>query len=309
MAVALEHMHVEANGIMMHVVAAGPVDAQPMVLLHGFPEGWQSWRPIMERLGDRYRMYAPDLRGYGGTDKPQHGYDVMTLTDDVLSMMHGQGISNAILVGHDWGGGLAWVFGHRYGRVLKHLVIVNCTHPRTLVRGVLQRKFGQHRMSWYMGAFQAPRLPELLLTRNGGDLIRRSFYKMAGDKTRMNKELVEELVAGFRTADDARGPVNYYREAARMQVSLDGRQAMTALYAQTIACPVTMVWGDQDKALAEGLARESHVDAHCEVDFRTLPGVGHFVSLEAPDELAAELDAVGALYTAPPDGEPATADQ
>src|SRR5688572_3419401 len=114
MAAPLEHMRVPANGINLHVVAAGPEDAQPIVFLHGFPEGWMSWRKVMDRLSDRYRVVAPDLRGYGGTDKPEDGYDMHTLSDDIREMIEMMSLKNVVLVGHDWGGAVSWMFAHRY---------------------------------------------------------------------------------------------------------------------------------------------------------------------------------------------------
>ena len=290
--VAVEEFQVESNGLRMHVAAAGPEDAPVLLCLHGFPEGWMSWRPVMERLGHRYRIYAPDLRGYGQTEKPQHGYDVLTLTDDIRGLVDALNLNEPILVGHDWGGGLSWLYGHRYGRTLRHLVVVNCTHPKTLFRGILERRAGQHFKSWYMGAFQIPWLPEHLATAAGGAVLKRAMLSMEGRPGAMNTALLDEVLGRFKTADDLRGPIAYYREIARMQVSPEGRQALAAIYAQPITCPTTVIWGDQDHALSMEVAQLSHKDAGREVEWVTLQGIGHFVSMEDPQSLSDELLAV-----------------
>ena len=137
MTVNIEHMPLQANGITFHVAAAGPPDAPPIFCVHGFPEGWMTWRPVMAGLGES-RVYAPDLRGYPGTEYPPAGYDVFTLTDDIKALMETLSLDRPVLVGHDWGGALAWIFAHRYSPLIRKLVVVNCTHPRTLVRAVLR---------------------------------------------------------------------------------------------------------------------------------------------------------------------------
>ena len=98
MTVQIEHMKVEANGQIFQVAACGPANAPPLLMLHGFPEGWLSWRPVMEALGDRYRIYAPDLRGYGGSSKPLSGYDVISLSDDVAGLMDALHLEKPVLV-------------------------------------------------------------------------------------------------------------------------------------------------------------------------------------------------------------------
>ncbi|MBI5495681.1 MAG: alpha/beta hydrolase [Deltaproteobacteria bacterium] len=288
----LEHLHVTANGLRMHVAACGPANGQPVVFLHGFPEGWMSWRAVMQRLGEHYRCYAPDLRGYGETDKPADGYDVVSLTDDVVGLVEALRMQSPILVGHDWGGALAWIYGHRFGRSLRHLVVVNCTHPRTLFRGVVQGRAGQHRKSWYMLAFQAPGVPERLMVADHARLLRQGFVHLEGRPGALDRAVVDEICNRFRSAADLRGPVNYYRQYARMLLAPQGRELLRAIYSQAIPCPVSLIWGDRDRALSQELAQESHRDAGRDVAWHPMPGVGHFVSLEAPEALSAEIRAI-----------------
>ena len=128
MTTSIEHRQIQANGITFHVAVSGPPDGPAVLCLHGFPEGWMSWRPVMNLLPEA-RLYAPDLRGYGETERPRDGYDVFTLTDDIAALIRALGLERPVLVSHDWGGALAWIFAHRYSHLVRRFAVVNCPHP------------------------------------------------------------------------------------------------------------------------------------------------------------------------------------
>lgn len=289
MATSIEHRQVQANGITFHVAVSGPPDGPAVLCLHGFPEGWMSWRPVMHALGEA-RMYAPDLRGYGETERPRDGYDVFTLTDDIAALIHALGLERPVLVSHDWGAALGWIFGHRYSPLVRRLAMVNCPHPKTLVRAVLHfEDFQTIRIPW-VPFFEIPRLPEILLTTALGRwLLKLSFTLREGQKGTMDVGLVDELVARFQRPDDAHGPIQYYREMVSTQLWAAKRERLEAVYRTPISAPITLVWGARDGALSARVAMNSELDAGGPVDLRPLPGVGHFVSLEAPDKLAREI--------------------
>jgi pimeloyl-ACP methyl ester carboxylesterase len=260
-----------------------------VLCLHGFPEGWMSWRPVMTELGEA-RLYAPDLRGYGDTERPRAGYDVFTLTDDIAALIQALGLERPVLISHDWGGALGWIFGHRYSHLIRRLAVVNCPHPRTLVRAVLHfEDFQTIRIPW-VPIFEIPRLPELFLTTGLGRwLLRLSFTLREGRKGTMDRALVDELVNRFQRPDDMRGPIEYYREMVSTQIKPSRRARLEAVYRTPIAAPTTLVWAARDGALSARVAMNSELDAGCPVDLRPLPGIGHFVSLEAPDRLTREI--------------------
>jgi epoxide hydrolase 4 len=288
-AVPMEHMRISANGIDFHVAAAGPKDAPVVFCLHGFPEGWMSWRPVMERMNEA-RFYAPDLRGYGETTRPRRGYDVFTLTDDIKALMEALGLSRPLLISHDWGGALGWIFAHRFSHLIRKLVVINCPHPKTLVRAVLRfEDFQTIRIPW-VPLFEIPWIPEWFLTTALGRLgLKLSFTLREGQKGKMDVALVDEIVGRFQESEDMRGPIEYYREMVCTQLVPSRRAILEAVYQNRISVPVTLVWGARDGALSARVAMNSALDAGCDVDFRPLPGVGHFVSLEAADKLALEL--------------------
>jgi pimeloyl-ACP methyl ester carboxylesterase len=286
---SIEQRRVKANGIDFNVAVSGASDSPAIFCLHGFPEGSISWRPVMEALPEA-RFFAPDLRGYGPTDHPRDGYDVFTLTDDIKALIEALGVDKPVLVCHDWGGALGWIFAHRFSHLIRKLVVINCTHPETLVRAVLHfEDFQTIRIPW-VPFFQIPWLPEAFFaTELGRKLLKLSFTLREGRTGTMNVNLVDELVARFQKPDDLRGPIEYYREMVLTQLVPSRRAKLAAVYRTPITVPVTLVWGAKDGALSARVAMNSAIDAGCEVECRPLPGVGHFVGLEAADKLAEEI--------------------
>lgn len=293
---SFDHRQVQANGISLHVATAGDSRKPAVMFLHGFPEGWFSWRSIMGALADDYFVLAPDLRGYGQSDKPAGGYGMMALTDDVHDVVTQLTDAPLTLVGHDWGGALAWLYGHRFADTLRQLVVVNCPHPHTWLTAIRRGQDWQRIRSSYMVFFQLPWLPETLLTGAGGWLLRRGLTLAEGSKGAMNAELVDELVGGFRTHHDLTGPLNFYRAFLQDQFSTSARRRLMTALGRPIPVPCTLIWGDRDRFLSAHVARQSHEHAQCDVEWRPLPGVGHFVSIEAPGRLVAELRTVLARH-------------
>jgi pimeloyl-ACP methyl ester carboxylesterase len=286
---AIEHLHVNANGISFHVAASGPESGPAILFLHGFPEGWMSWRPVMEAMHD-VRSYAPTLRGYPGTVNPSGRCDVFTLTDDVKALIEALGLDQPLLVTHDWGGGLGWIFAHRYSELIRHLVVINCTHVKTLVRAALTFDHLQPlRIPWVL-PFQVPRLPEwFMTTRLGRRLLRWSFTVREGRPGAMDRRRVHEIVGQFQHANALRGPIDWYRAFFLTLVVPRRNRQLYGIYKTPISVPVTLVWGLEDGALPAAVAQKSGRDAGHEIDWRPLPGVGHFVDLEAPDAVVAEI--------------------
>lgn len=290
------HHNVTVNGCIFHVAESVPSThdkktAAPKTVfcLHGFPEGWLGWRPLMRAMPE-VRFIAPDLRGYPKSGMPKDGYDVFTLLKDIDLLISEFELDQPIILSHDWGGALGWLYAHQYPKKLSQLVVVNCTHPKTLVRAVLQfNDFQTLRIPW-VPPFQVPFIPEFLLSRNiGRKLLELSFTLREGSNGRMDKALVREIVYRFNTSAAMRGPVNYYRDIVKTLLHKASRTKLNAIYAKPIQVPVALVWGLEDRALSAKVAQTSSADAGCDVEWRPLKGIGHFVDLEAPDLLAREL--------------------
>src|SRR3989442_1115741 len=170
---AITHRYVQTNGIALHLAEAGK--GPLVILLHGFPEVWYSWHhqlPALAAAG--YHAVAPDLRGYGGTDK-DGPYDLWTLTADVAALVRALGRERATIVGHDWGGTIAWSCGFLQPDVVERLVVLNAPHPARIGEE-LARNPRQLARSWYVFAFQIPELPERFLRANVGRMLRGGSY-------------------------------------------------------------------------------------------------------------------------------------
>jgi pimeloyl-ACP methyl ester carboxylesterase len=270
-----QHCDIITNGIRMHYVTQGT--GPLIVLLHGFPEFWYSWRHQILFLAEQgYRVVAPDLRGYNDTDKPRRGYAVSTLLRDIVGLIKGLGEEKAIIVGHDWGGVLAWAFALNYPQMTERLIVLNAPHPAAFARDL--RTLQQLRKSWYAFAFQIPWLPEFLLGRKHAALIGKMIYAAAVQKTAFPSEVLAIYQDAMSKPGALRASINYYRATFRNPLSIGGGS-------ETIVnAPTLLIWGDQDVALGIHLTRglEQWVP---NLKIEHIPDSGHWVQQEKPDEV------------------------
>ncbi|MGU3536959.1 alpha/beta fold hydrolase [Methylobacterium sp. A54F] len=270
-----------ANGLRFTVDEAGSGDAVAL-LLHGFPESRYSWRHQLPHLaGLGWRAVAPDLRGYGDSDRPRErdAYRLEHLVDDAAALFDALGARRRLLVGHDWGAMVAWSLAIARARPLDGLVIMNVPHP-AVFRSVLRRSWRQRARSWYVAFFQLPGLPEWALTRNRAAAIAQSFRGMAVDKSAFPPEVLDHYRANALRPGAMTAMLNYYRANAG---SLLRDRA-----SPPIAEPVLMVWGEEDTALGLELT-EGYGPHVADFTLRRLPGVSHWVQQEAPGPVNAAL--------------------
>jgi pimeloyl-ACP methyl ester carboxylesterase len=275
---------VEANGFRFAVDEAGEGDRLALCL-HGFPESRFSWRwqlPLLAGLG--YRVWAPDLRGYGETEpKPQDvaSYRIDRLMEDVAALIDASGAKSVTLIGHDWGAGLAWTFAANAVRPLERLVIMNVPHPAVMNASLRAGNWAQLRRSWYMFFFQLPGLPEAVTLANDARAVRQAFHGMAVDKTRFTDDVLDRYAADAQRPGAMRGMINWYRAALRLKSKLQGPWPV-------IEVPTLIVWGEEDAAL--GVELLDGTDAYVrDLTIRRLPGVSHWVQQEAPEQVNAIL--------------------
>jgi pimeloyl-ACP methyl ester carboxylesterase len=285
----IEASFVRANGLRFRVLEAGPEDSEHLALcLHGFPESAFSWRaqlPLLGRLG--YRAWAPDLRGYGGSDRPEGipAYSLEHLLDDVAGLIDASGRQRVTLLAHDWGGVIAWYFAMRRLRPLERLVVMNLPHPACMQR-VLQSGWKQRLSSWYALFFQLPWLPEKLLGARDARAVGDSFRNMAVDKTRFGDEVLEVYRANARERGALTAMVNYYRALVRG----GGADRQQRLGHPKIDVPTLMLWGEQDLALTVETTRGTG-DYVSDLTLRYLPDASHWVQQDAPEMVNAMLEA------------------
>jgi pimeloyl-ACP methyl ester carboxylesterase len=282
----VRHEFATVNGLRMHYVEKG--EGPLVVLLHGFPEMWWSWRyqiPALVEAG--YRVVAPDLRGYNETEA-KGPYDVNTLRDDVVALLDHLRAEKAIIVAHDWGGGVAWhLASTRQSRVEK-LVVMNCPHPVVFSRALVSKP-SQLRRSWYMFFFQLPFLPERMMTSGNGGGAVRALRGLAVDKTNFNAEEMAPFAEAITKPGRASAMIGWYRAAIRSGIRA-GRKGPKELQTyEKIVVPTMLLWGMADTALGyEDVVpgTERYVPA---IEVQTIPNCGHFVQQEQPREVNRRL--------------------
>lgn len=283
------HREVSANGIRLHVAELG---TGPLVLLlHGFPEFWWSWRhqlPALAATGRR--AVAVDLRGYGDSDKPPRGYDLWTLSGDVAGLIRALGERQADLVGHDWGGILSWCTAALHPRVVRSVTVLAAAHPRAMGQA-LRRDPAQRSAARYLASFQAPWLPERSLTRDSAVLVEGILRAGAGPQWCASSEftgVARRYRAAMLIPGAAHCALEYYRWVGRSQFRFDGRRLSHAVD-RTVPVPVLQLHGADDPYVLERTARRSARWAGDGYRYEVLPGVGHFVQQEAPEHTTALL--------------------
>ena len=262
----VEHKYADSDGVSIHYakMGSGPL----MVFIHGFPDFWYSWRHQMAGLADQYTVAALDTRGYNLSDKPEGeaNYDMTLLTADVAAVIRAEGESNAVVVGHDWGGGIAWSFAAAYPQMTERLIIMNLPHIKGLQRE-LASMGQQHSNSQYARNFQQPDSHEnispagLAMALSQGDDALREIY-----------------LAAFENSS-TESMMNYYRRNYPREPYVGGPWAELP----RIQAPVLQFHGLNDTALLAPALNNTWEELEQDWTLVTIPGVGHWPHHEKPD--------------------------
>ncbi|GFN83436.1 epoxide hydrolase 4-like [Plakobranchus ocellatus] len=265
------HGYLHLEDVRIHYVISGPEDKPLMLFMHGFPEFWYSWRNQIKEFQKDYRVVAFDMRGYNESDKPKGlaEYTMPKLMKDVKQVILALGYESCILVGHDWGGAIAWGVGRHYPECVDKLIVMNAP-PGPLMQKLFFTDSKQRKMSWYMFLFQLPYLPELLFKVHDFGVFSRIF--------KAGKASEEDLLAYkhvFSQPGALTGPLNYYR--ASMQ-EVGGPVDHDLHY----TVPVLLIWGCQDSVLSPSIPGK--VEKECtNVTVRRIETAEHFVQNHAPE--------------------------
>jgi pimeloyl-ACP methyl ester carboxylesterase len=271
------HHHAQVNGARLHYVehGSGPL----VVLLHGFPECWYGWRHQIGALAAAgFRVIAPDLRGYNLSEKTRDvcAYTVPNLARDIVELVRHLGDDKATIVGHDWGGAIAWHMAMHHAKVVEKLVILNAPHPATMLREL--RKPQQQLKSSYILFFQIPLLPEIVIRWRNFALLRRVFQL---DPVRPNVFSPHDIEQN-RRALARRGALtcalNYYRALLRC------REEKRVLNARRIKAQTLVLWGERDRYLNVGLTHglEKWVP---NLRLEMFPNASHWIHHEEPERV------------------------
>ncbi|GAB4322520.1 MAG: alpha/beta hydrolase [Promethearchaeota archaeon] len=270
----------------------------PFLLLHGFPEFWYSWRRLMPLLVEGgakpRRAYALDQRGFGASSKPKRvrAYRLELLAKDVARVIGrlSPRRREAYLVGHDWGGAVAWEVARRYPGRVKRLWVLNCPPVEVLLKAVreLPRQF---LMSWYVYFFQLPFLPEHFLSGRGASRVIKMMGAVragpGGSRTPVDE--LERYRAAYSQPRGASG-INYYRAAVRSALLGQAWSGRRGSPAPKVRCPTRVIWGARDLALSTELVRYfPPLVEPGKLRFTFLPRASHFVQLDHPEQCAAAI--------------------
>jgi len=275
------HRFVAANGARFHVAEAG--EGPLVVLLHGFPQFWWVWRHQLTTLAEAgYRAVAMDLRGYGASDKPPRGYDTMTTTADVAGVVRSLGASDAVVVGHDWGGWVAWSMPGLAPRVTRAVAVVSTGHPLLLraVFGTALARDGQTRAAASrVLRFQMPMLPERSLV--GGTGVRDVLTGWGGPGY-PDAATLERYERAMRVPFVAHTSLEYFRWAVRSRYRRDGRRFAAGI-AAPVDVPTLSLHGGLDTFVPAAVAASSRRFVRGPWTHEVVPAAGHYLPEEAPD--------------------------
>ncbi len=266
-----QHDYINTNGVNLHYVTQG--SGPLMLMLHGFPEFWYSWRHQIPEFSSDFKVVAPDLRGYNDSDKPasQSAYVMNEFVKDVKGIIHGLGYDSCVLVAHDWGGGIAWNFAYTYPEMVERLIIMNHPHYAKFSKGFQTPQ--QLLRSWYVFFFQLPVIPELYLQAQDYQFIENAFKGMAINKSVFSEEVIDAYKNAAAKPGALTAMINYYRNIFSQFSNHNW---------SVLEVPTLMIWGEEDTALGKELTygTEAYVD---DFQIKYIPNCSHWVQQEQPE--------------------------
>jgi pimeloyl-ACP methyl ester carboxylesterase len=279
------------TGVTLNVALAGPADAPPVILLHGFPESHRTWRGLAPLLEDRFRLVMPDQRGFAGSDRPAEveAYRTDLLVDDIFALAEALGLERFALVGHDWGGAISWPAALRGDPRLTRLAIINAPHPVIFQKSVIEDE-AQRAASQYITAFRTPGFDKAAAAMGWETLSDKSFSGHV-DLATIAPEERAQYVAEWSQPGGFAAMLNWYR-ASQLIVPPPGLEVPVPDWVLTlfpkVTVPTLVIWGMKDKALLP--IQLNGLDTLVEdLRIERIPDAGHFVPWEKPEAVAAAL--------------------
>jgi len=279
----INHGYAQLDGVRLHYAECGSGNDDLVLLLHGFPEFWYSWRHQLAALGRSYHVIAPDMRGYNLSDKPLgvENYSMDLLVNDVVGLINHFGAGKAAIVGHDWGAGVAWAAAHKHPERISKLAVMQVP-PASAWRANLT--FRQLLRSWYMFFFQLPRVPEWAISRKNLSGIDRTFRERVVNKDAFTDNDIELYKEALRQSGALTAAINYYRAnvgRVMFRTHADGIPKKD----RRIAMPTLFIFGEQDFAIIPETVRGVGRYVSGPYSEVRIPESGHWVQNEAAEKV------------------------
>jgi len=278
----LNSQYISTNGIQLHCKVGG--EGPLMIMLHGFPEFWYSWRKQIPALLPHFKLVIPDMRGYNKSDRPKgvKNYQLSALVADIKGLIQHFVNEKAIIVGHDWGGAVSWALSYEEPALVEKLIILNMPHPYEMWRNVLTN-FEQTKRSYYIFLFQFPGIAEYGINADLQSFFLRSLRDWSHNKDAFTDEDIAHYIKAFADPSAMTAAINYYRASSRyLKMWLNGKK-------KKVQCPVLMIWGEDDKALGKELTYTTPRYCANRVFTKYIPNCSHWVQHEYPDIVNQEI--------------------
>ncbi|NEQ54359.1 MAG: alpha/beta hydrolase [Leptolyngbya sp. SIO3F4] len=282
-----EHSYAKANSIKLHYVTQGR--GKLLVLLHGLFEFWYSWRHQLPYLSRQFKVVVPDLRGYNDSDKPHHGYDLDTLSDDISALIEKLGYDRAYVVGHDWGGEIACHLARRFPNKVDKLAILSTPQRwQTLLTHGLSQRWDHLQRNWHLLALQTPGLPQWLIKDNLPSLLTYLFQQQVVRKSSFTKTNADIYQAALQKPGVLPALLQHARHCFNLNDWLTGWLNASRFSHLPLESPTLVMWGEDDSLIPTvGISPQgipSEIITKC-----SIPDCGHWIQQEAPNTVNREL--------------------
>ncbi|MDX1797884.1 MAG: alpha/beta hydrolase [Candidatus Lokiarchaeia archaeon] len=266
----IKKVFIETNGIKLHTIIVG--SGEPLILLHGFPEFWYCWSKVIPLLKDDFKLIIPDMRGYNLSDKPKsvENYTVEILVDDIKGLSEELGLGKFSLIGHDWGGTVAWIFAEKYPELLNKLVILNSPHTKIFSQKLRTDK-EQQKASFYIFEFYKPDGEKFIIENDYEQLKKFVFTSSFSELDR------KKYIKAWSQPGAIEGGVNYYRANQSFKK-----------WTGFIEVPTLVLWGIKDKFLTPQLL-DGLTEYVKNLQIEKNEEASHWITHDAPDFVSSKI--------------------
>jgi pimeloyl-ACP methyl ester carboxylesterase len=268
----VEHRFVEANGVRIHLAEAGPADAPAVLLLHGWPQHWYMWREVIAALRGEFRLLAPDLRGFGWSEAPGHGYEPETFALDQVGLLDALGLERAFVVGHDWGGFTSLLLGIRHPDRIERVLAMSTPHPWPRISPRLVPELWR---TWYAAAMAVPGVGRLAARLS----IPKSILKRGNVREAFTDAELDGYLAQFLEPTRARAATSLYRWYVRATV----RGARGGWRSERLDVPTLLLYCGRDRYVTTKLLDDGFERHASQMRLELVPDSGHFLVEEKPE--------------------------